>query len=421
MSDRAALLAAICAHPDEDTPRLAYADWLDEHADTVPAPAAARAHAQFIRDDIAMWLREEYDPLRLRWVLIEKPKREAEAWVRDALPALHWGNFARDPLFRRGFPWTVTVPPASAPHAPADLTVAAPIERLGISHCGGHITELLRAAPWRRRLRAVEFDHRGNRSPTDTLSRIAFERLDRLAFRHDAITTAEARELVAAPLFRGLAAFRIVRARVGTVIPDALAHANRPGSLRELHLVECGVAQMPLADFLNSPAASGLESLSVGGDRTNSSLKFRAFGLVTDMPPLRALDVSDESPGELGIEFLLGSPFPPVLRRLDLSRCSLNRDRVRALAGGAFGALRVLWLYGNSVGNDGAVALAQSPHLSGLLVLDLGFAQVGDEGIGAILESPLADGLVLLDLTGSPASAEMKEVLKARMGDRVRL
>jgi hypothetical protein len=46
---------------------------------------------------------------------------------------------------------------------------------------------------------------------------------------------------------------------------------------------------------------------------------------------------------------------------------------------------------------------------------------VGDEGIQSILESPPADGLVLLNLTGSPASAEMKEVLKAKMGDRVRL
>ncbi len=33
MSDGDALLAAILAHPDEDTPRLVYADWLDEHND----------------------------------------------------------------------------------------------------------------------------------------------------------------------------------------------------------------------------------------------------------------------------------------------------------------------------------------------------------------------------------------------------
>ncbi|MBY0456966.1 MAG: TIGR02996 domain-containing protein, partial [Gemmataceae bacterium] len=31
MTDERALLRAICADPDEDTPRLAYADFLDEH------------------------------------------------------------------------------------------------------------------------------------------------------------------------------------------------------------------------------------------------------------------------------------------------------------------------------------------------------------------------------------------------------
>ncbi|MBY0457976.1 MAG: TIGR02996 domain-containing protein, partial [Gemmataceae bacterium] len=42
MTDRDALLAAICANPAEDTPRLAFADWLDEHADAEPSPAAAQ-------------------------------------------------------------------------------------------------------------------------------------------------------------------------------------------------------------------------------------------------------------------------------------------------------------------------------------------------------------------------------------------
>src|SRR4051812_24308887 len=47
--EEAALLAAIAAHPEEDTPRLAYADWLDEHAGDLPDPAAARIRAEFIR------------------------------------------------------------------------------------------------------------------------------------------------------------------------------------------------------------------------------------------------------------------------------------------------------------------------------------------------------------------------------------
>jgi uncharacterized protein (TIGR02996 family) len=44
MDDRRALMAAIIANPDEDTPRLALADWLQEHG-----TAPDRARAEFIR------------------------------------------------------------------------------------------------------------------------------------------------------------------------------------------------------------------------------------------------------------------------------------------------------------------------------------------------------------------------------------
>ncbi len=53
-SDELALLAAILAEPDDDTPRLVYADWLDDHADSLPhrKPAEVRARAAFIRAQI---------------------------------------------------------------------------------------------------------------------------------------------------------------------------------------------------------------------------------------------------------------------------------------------------------------------------------------------------------------------------------
>src|SRR5262245_34845244 len=44
LSDRDALLAAIRANPEDDTPRLMFADWLDEQGD-----AASVTRAEFIR------------------------------------------------------------------------------------------------------------------------------------------------------------------------------------------------------------------------------------------------------------------------------------------------------------------------------------------------------------------------------------
>jgi uncharacterized protein (TIGR02996 family) len=41
MNERAALLRAICETPDDDTPRLVFADWLQEHGE--------EERAEFIR------------------------------------------------------------------------------------------------------------------------------------------------------------------------------------------------------------------------------------------------------------------------------------------------------------------------------------------------------------------------------------
>ncbi|QJW93152.1 TIGR02996 domain-containing protein [Frigoriglobus tundricola] len=49
MTERDALLRAICANPDDDTPRLVYADWLDEHGDR-----RDRARAGLIRASISI-------------------------------------------------------------------------------------------------------------------------------------------------------------------------------------------------------------------------------------------------------------------------------------------------------------------------------------------------------------------------------
>jgi uncharacterized protein (TIGR02996 family) len=87
MSDEAALLAAIQAHPDEDTPRLMYADWLDEHGQP--------ERAEFIRLQCAPDAGEAAEDRAT-----ELEERNGAKWLAGLpqLPAgAHWG-------FRRGFP-----------------------------------------------------------------------------------------------------------------------------------------------------------------------------------------------------------------------------------------------------------------------------------------------------------------------------
>src|SRR5215471_7840250 len=56
MSDEKALLAAIRDHPDEDTPRLVYADWLQEHDQPERAEfIRVQIEAANLRWDDARW------------------------------------------------------------------------------------------------------------------------------------------------------------------------------------------------------------------------------------------------------------------------------------------------------------------------------------------------------------------------------
>jgi uncharacterized protein (TIGR02996 family) len=67
MTDRDALLRAICENPDDDAPRLVYADWLDEHGDP--------RQAEFIRVQIEL-ARESGRASRKRFLR----DREEELW-----------------------------------------------------------------------------------------------------------------------------------------------------------------------------------------------------------------------------------------------------------------------------------------------------------------------------------------------------
>ncbi|HUR52977.1 MAG TPA: TIGR02996 domain-containing protein [Gemmataceae bacterium] len=109
MDDRHALMTAIVANPDEDTPRLVFADWLQEHGDEQD-----RARAEPIR------LQIEYDPLKVgsaprnklqrRAVAIQK--KHAKHWLGPLWPIIQkgWGDELDGVgLFRRGllFWWYV--------------------------------------------------------------------------------------------------------------------------------------------------------------------------------------------------------------------------------------------------------------------------------------------------------------------------
>ena len=421
MTDHDALLRAIVENPAEDTPRLMYADWLDDHADGFASPDSARARAALIRDDVLMAQRDEYDPARLRWELIEKPLREREPWVKEVLPAAQRAVPPDAPVFRRGFPWCVRATPTELLAKPEWFLGALPAGTFSFG------------APDRSAARLFESEHFARFTGlhaqftflrTDAVKALAesghSKALEEMSSVFNGLDTTAVHALLRTSLFRQLVRLRFnALPAFGSNTVSAIRQA-RPGRLREFELSGSAVSPRHVESMLTAPALANLTRLSLAHNR----LSLDGYeGLVrADLPHLRDLDLTFTAPGPEGIRLLSTSPVMSRLRRLSFNANHVNRALAAELANcHETSNLRVLHLAANAVGNSGAAAIARSPHLAGLLVLDLSQSQVGDEGIQAILDSPLADSLVLLDLGVSPASEEMKEELNARMGDRVRL
>jgi uncharacterized protein (TIGR02996 family) len=91
MSDRDALLHAIAARPEEDTPRLMYADWLEENGEP--------ERADFVRTQVHLaqpgLTREE------QFQLVRKNVAYMKGWTRQwkdqlpRVPGIEWGDFNR--------------------------------------------------------------------------------------------------------------------------------------------------------------------------------------------------------------------------------------------------------------------------------------------------------------------------------------
>jgi uncharacterized protein (TIGR02996 family) len=106
MTPEDALLRAIVEEPDNDLPRLIYADWLEEHG--------AAARAEFIRVQV------ELEPLREQWANEQREalERREEVLLREHRLAWEWGStplsekFREEitTVFRRGFVETIGLP-----------------------------------------------------------------------------------------------------------------------------------------------------------------------------------------------------------------------------------------------------------------------------------------------------------------------
>ena len=131
MANRKAFLAAIRENPEDDTPRLVYADWLDDNGD--------RDRAEFIRVQIELARLREDDvrAFDLRWRQDELLNQNGDIW-REEVPA--WAR--EDCSFRRGFVDGVRSNILKFIRSGKGLSRTVPVRAASLSAAPDRVTEL---------------------------------------------------------------------------------------------------------------------------------------------------------------------------------------------------------------------------------------------------------------------------------------
>jgi uncharacterized protein (TIGR02996 family) len=373
MHDEAAFLRMIAAAPDDDAPRLVYADWLEERGDP---------RGTFIRLQCALAALPDDDPRRPDLEHAERHLLAAHAagWTYDLAGRVSGWQF------RRGFVEEVTLSAeAFLEHGP-DLVRAGLVRTVRLHDCGDLVGPLARSPALGQ---VTGLDLCGNRLGDAGLGTLL--RSERL---------------------RGLHALDLSFNSLSNAGVQALLDAGPWPRLRALDLRgNERVSGRGATALAKTRALPALESLGLRDNQLDAPGVWVLMHSTT-LPRLTDLGLAGNPFGDRGARALAGSPLlPRLLARapvLDLRHTDLGPAGVQDLvAGKHLRPVTALWLDGNQIGDAGLTALTVA-HLPRLRELHLGRNGISDEGALALAGAPLLSRLTLLDLADnglSPAGA----------------
>ncbi len=363
MKQQEAFLQSIVEAPDDDTPRLVYADWLEEHG---KGPAEID-RAAFIRAQIELAkLPPEERPADLLFQEGDPLRRHGVAWAKPT------SRITQRYEFGRGFVDKVTLNGAKFLDVADRLFAGAPIRRVRLLMVKPAI-EALCASP-----------HLGRIAELDL---------------HSAALGAQRTVLLAASPHLG--GIREMNLGNNSVRPSGLAALGEAdlGSLTGIDLNLNELTDASCKALARSPLMGRLKRLNLGKNAITEA-GLRHFEGVSNLA-LIDLDLSQVlGSGDRFARALAGGDCWGGLRELHLGHTALTDAGLAALARAPHLAnLRHLNLEGNRITDEGAIALAESPYLTNLAVLDLGRMDVGLKGARALAGSAVLGGLRHLALS----------------------
>ena len=465
--DFALFIRAILGDPEDDGPRLAFSDWLEESGDLPRAEALRLGVA--VRSASA---RESYWPGMRRELLEARLDRidtgHSPRWSRD-LPKVGGVSF---PLESSGGLFesiTIDDPDSFVAHSSAILA-AQPVSRLECS--GGDDLAKILGAPGMEALGSLHIE--GGFAAAESVARSDhLTRLGSLTLSRQGFDDGEAEVLARANHLRTLAGLDLRSNGLGERGAASLARSTSLQNLRRLHLdrnvignegasalasgrfehlqvlelVACGIREAGARAIAEGESTARLVRLNLATaiDESERSANILGPGGVAALAGsgrlarLEWLDLSGTAPGRAGPMALGRAEHWERLRTLRLTNGGLGAREVECLAQATWmglvttlvlnnnelfpaaarilaersSSLEVLGLARADLGDLGATYLARSGRLAGLRELDLSGNSIGDEGAIALANSDAFPRLVGLDLSRNRIGPEGARVLAA--------
>jgi len=433
-ADEKALLRTICDSPDDDTPRLVYADWLQEHGQ--------EERAEFIRAQIERSQLDEYDSRYAELEAREKQllKTHQREWIKP-IPATALRLFGRgfvdsiQPRLEAWVRWGKKAiqqqPIQRAWFRREPYNSPIPID-LWTKFC--NMPELANIPYLSWSFSPLTTEHVRILTETTHLTR-----LRGLDFHNVPLTTSEVRQILDWPSAASIRELNL--SDIELIHDSAMADFGRFAELRELHMADSrfgdGHARMlALAPWnhlrylylgWNPLRHESIAAFSSGSWWTTLEELVLPYTPLQDrgvkelaqssMPRLRKLTLWAVQMTANGAKELGRASWLSQLQYLGLSNNDLGDYGLECILNGLQGTeLRELELRETGITALGFEALARCPGIAGVVAISVVQLPINEKAANALIESPFLRNVRTLNIASCPSTPSVVRLLQKRFG-----
>lgn len=323
-------LPAILANPDDDTPRLVYADWLQDYGDEDD-----HIRAEFIRAQCEV--EREPEGTRRRRELERRIKAILKSHSKTWTAPLKEAGLGSGWTFRRGFVHGIRISARKFTRVAKKVFEVAPTIRAGIFPDASNEVQQL-----------VGCEHLAKLTEVD---------LGSMCICGHCPIHRELKDLFNSPQVANLTWLRVSDDRITSTGAKQIAESAYLNRLTHLDVSFNPLGALGVRRLSASPNLSGVTSLQLA--MTNPGISgITALAKVTAWTNLASLSLAHNELGPEAGHILANSALLANLRILDLSQ--------------------------NAIGDEGGMALVESPYLEKLERLDLRSNSFSDETVKAL-------------------------------------